>query len=171
MAHYLHRTFVFPLRIRADPARRTPWLILGLGVGHNALCSLLCAAWLTSVGPGYPPGWIGGPAFLLGALVFAAGWALNRWSDAILRALRRPGQGGYSVPQGGPFHWVSCPNYLGELLIWTGWALAAWSPAGLAFALYTAANLVPRAMDHHLWYRRTFPGYPPERRAIIPYFL
>ncbi|MBI4699950.1 MAG: hypothetical protein HY744_02090 [Deltaproteobacteria bacterium] len=36
---------------------------------------------------------------------------------------------------------------------------------------FTAANLVPRARAHHLWYRRTLAGYPPERRAVIPYLL
>jgi len=171
MLHYLDRTFLFPLRMRVDPARTTPWSILALGVGHNALCSTLNAAWLTGVGPGYPPGWLASPAFLGGAALFLAGFALNRWSDAILRGLRRPGEGGYGLPRGGPFRWISCPNYLGEILTWCGWALAAWSPAGAAFALYTAANLVPRAIDHHLWYLRRFPGYPPERRAILPFVL
>ena len=41
--------------------------------------------------------------------------------------------------------------------------------AGLAFAVYTFANLAPRAIDHHTWYRQRFSDYPPERRALIPY--
>ncbi|MFH1467433.1 MAG: DUF1295 domain-containing protein [Pseudomonadota bacterium] len=171
MLHYVHRTFIYPLRMRADPARRTPWLILVLGIGHNALCSVLNASWLTSVGPGYPAGWLASPAFLVGAALFLAGFAINRHADAILRGLRRPGEGGYGLPTGGLYRWVSCPNYLGEILTWCGFALAAWSPAGLAFAVYTAANLVPRAMDHHLWYRRRFRGYPKERRALLPFVL
>ena len=59
----------------------------------------------------------------------------------------------------------------GELLEWTGWAIATWSLAGVSFAVYTAANLVPRALAHHRWYRETFPDYPPGRRAVIPYLL
>jgi hypothetical protein len=43
--------------------------------------------------------------------------------------------------------------------------------AGLAFALYTAANLVPRALRHHAWYRERFVDYPSERKALIPYLL
>jgi protein-S-isoprenylcysteine O-methyltransferase Ste14 len=171
MLHYVHRTFVFPLRMRADPARRTPWLILALGIGHNSLCSVLNAAWLTEVGPGYPADWLCGPAFVGGAALFLAGFAINRHSDAILRGLRRPGEGGYGLPTGGLYRWVSCPNYLGEILTWCGFALAAASPAGLAFAVYTAANLVPRALDHHLWYRRCFSAYPAERCAIFPFVL
>jgi hypothetical protein len=54
---------------------------------------------------------------------------------------------------------------------WTGWALATWSLAGLAFALYTVANLAPRAVDHHAWYRQHFPEYPATRRALIPYII
>ena len=47
----------------------------------------------------------------------------------------------------------------------------AWSLAGLAFALYTTANLAPRAVDHHKWYRDTFPDYPTDRRALVPHVL
>ena len=42
--------------------------------------------------------------------------------------------------------------------------------AGTAFAVYTAANLVPRALDHHRWYQETFPDYP-RRKAIVPGIL
>ena len=54
---------------------------------------------------------------------------------------------------------------------WSGWAVATWSLAGLAFALYTVANLAPRAMANHRWYRETFPDYPSDRRALVPYVL
>ena len=74
----------------------------------------------------------------------------------------------YSVPVGGLFHWVSCPNYLGEIALWIGWALATWSLAGLAFAVWTIANLAPRAVAHHKWYRENFDNYPRNRRALIP---
>lgn len=69
---------------------------------------------------------------------------------------------------GGAFRYVSCPNYLGELLEWFGWALATWSLGGLAFFTYTAANLVPRALSHHRWYRERFADYPAGRKAVIP---
>ena len=55
-----------------------------------------------------------------------------------------------------------------ELIEWTGWAVASWSAGGLAFAVYTAANLGPRAWSTHRWYRRSFPDYPVERKALIP---
>ena len=65
----------------------------------------------------------------------------------------------------------NCPNYLGEMMEWIGWALVAWSMAGFVFVVWTAANLVPRAYAHHQWYRRTFPDYPPERKAFIPFLF
>jgi hypothetical protein len=37
--------------------------------------------------------------------------------------------------------------------------------------LWTFANLVPRAIDHHRWYKRRFDDYPPDRKAVFPYFL
>jgi len=101
-------------------------------------------------------------------VVFFIGLAINWWADEVLRNLRAPGESGYRIPKGGLYELISCPNYFGELLEWFGFALAAWSLPGLAFAVYTAANLVPRALAHHRWYREHFPGYPSSRRALIP---
>src|SRR5207302_1373799 len=89
-------------------------------------------------------------------------------SDRLLARLRHPGETGYRVPHGGLYRFVSCPNYLGEIVEWIGWAVASWSPPGLAFAAWTIANLAPRARAHHAWYRRSFPDYPPARRALVP---
>ena len=48
------------------------------------------------------------------------------------------------------------------------WGWVVMELPALAFALWTAANLIPRALWRHRWYRRTFPDYPPSRRAVIP---
>ncbi|MGB2854987.1 MAG: 3-oxo-5-alpha-steroid 4-dehydrogenase, partial [Dehalococcoidia bacterium] len=90
-------------------------------------------------------------------------------SDGILRRLRTPGETGYKIPRGGLFERVSCANYFGEIIEWCGWAIATWSLPGLAFAVWTAANLVPRARAHHKWYPSQFPDYPQQRRALIPF--
>ena len=63
------------------------------------------------------------------------------------------------------------PNYFGEIIEWAGFALATWSLPGLAFAIYTAANVGPRALSHHRWYREKFGDYPPKRKALIPFVL
>jgi len=58
-----------------------------------------------------------------------------------------------------------------EIIEWCGWALATWTWAGAAFAFFTIANLLPRALSHHRWYREKFPDYPRERKAILPGLL
>ena len=76
--------------------------------------------------------------------------------------------GGYVIPRGGMFRYVSAPNYLGEMMEWLGFAIATWSLTGLSFFVWTVANLGPRAFANHRWYKNRFPDYPPERRALIP---
>jgi 3-oxo-5-alpha-steroid 4-dehydrogenase 1 len=167
--HYLNRAFVYPLRMPPG-GRNMPVTIVALAFLFNVVNAYLNARWISQFGA-YPHAWLGSPQFVAGALLFVGGVAINRRADAELRALRVPGGPRYSMPVGGLFRHVSCPNYSGEMLAWAGWALATWSLAGLAFAVFTAANLLPRALAHHRWYRRTFPDYPAGRRAVIPFVL
>jgi 3-oxo-5-alpha-steroid 4-dehydrogenase 1 len=160
--HYLQRAAVFPFLLRGE-GKRAPLLTVGLGLAFNVVNGLLNGAALV--------GWRPHALLVPGVALFLAGLAINLHSDAVLRALRAPGESGYRIPRGGLFRWVSSANYLGELLEWTGFALAALTPAAAAFALFTAANLVPRAVTHHRWYRARFPDYPAERKAILPYLL
>ncbi len=173
--HYLQRTFVFPFRLR-DAGRRTPWFVVVMGVWFNVVNGYLNGRVLFTLGPEHPASWLYSRQFLTGALVFAAGMALNLHSDSLLRRLRPAGssQGGanaYRIPHGGLFRWISCPNYLGEIIEWIGWAIATGTLAGWSFAAWTAANLVPRAIAHHRWYRKRFPDYPRRRRALIPWLI
>ena len=164
--HYLNRNFVYPLRTRTA-GKRMPVLVVGAGFAFNSINAYVNARFISHIGE-YGLDWLGDPRFLAGLVVFLAGLALNIHSDNILLSLRKPGEAGYSIPRRGAFRYVSCPNYLGELLEWAGWALATWSLGGLAFFVYTAANLVPRARSNHLWYRTKFADYPADRRALIP---
>ena len=75
------------------------------------------------------------------------------------------------IPRGGLFRYLTCPNYFGEMVEWLGWACLTWSLAGLSFFVFTTANLLPRGLTHHRWYREQFPDYPPERRAVLPWVL
>jgi 3-oxo-5-alpha-steroid 4-dehydrogenase 1 len=163
--HYLQRAFVYPFLLRGG--RRMPVLVALLAVCFNLLNAYINARWVSELG-GYPTSWLTDPRFILGVLVFLGGYWMNLSADRTLRRLRAPGDDTYRIPQGGMYRWVSCPNYLGEIVEWCGWALATWSLPGLAFAAYTAANLGPRAIANHRWYRQTFPDYPPRRRALIP---
>jgi protein-S-isoprenylcysteine O-methyltransferase Ste14 len=167
--HYLHRTVIFPLRLRSR-GKTMPLAIVGMGVVFNSLNAYINARWISHFG-GYADSWLADPRFIAGVALFALGALINLSSDEILFRLRRPGETGYAIPRGGLYRWVSCPNYLGEIIEWIGWAVATWSLPGLAFAIYTAANVGPRALAHHRWYRRTFPDYPSERKALLPYLL
>ncbi|HEY8428133.1 MAG TPA: DUF1295 domain-containing protein [Sandaracinaceae bacterium] len=168
--HYVHRTFVFPFRMRIA-GKRISLTVVALGMLFNGINAYVNARWISGFGS-YPSAWLTDPRFLAGAAVFAAGLAINLHSDTVLISLRKPGESGYKIPHGGLYRWVSSPNYLGEIVEWLGWAILTWSLPGLAFAVYTTANLAPRAIANHRWYREKFPGeYPPERRALIPWLL
>ena len=166
--HYGYRALVYPWLMRAR-GKRMPVLVVVLGFAFNVL-----NAWLNmralALGS-YAVAWLSDPRFVTGLALFGAGWLAHVRSDQLLRGLRRPGERHYAIPRGFLFRWVSCPNYLGEMVQWLGWALMTWSGAGFGFALYTAANLGPRAVAHHRWYRATFEDYPADRRALIPLVL
>ena len=167
--HYLYRAFVYPFRRKA--AGEMPALVVAMGMAFNLANGWANAAWLSHLGPPLGPGWLADPRFLVGLGLFAAGLAVNHHSDQVLLDLRARGERGYAVPGRGLHRLVASPNYLGELVEWTGFAVLTWSPAAAVFVFWTAANLVPRALANLRWYRRTFPDYPRQRRALIPYLL
>lgn len=170
--HYFHRTFIYPFTIRVKPEARYRLFLLACGMPFNAVNGAINGWFLSQLGEHlYSTNWLTDIRFIIGLLVFAAGFAMAKHSDAILRNLRKPGESGYKIPYGGAYRFVSCPNYLGEMIQWTGFAIAGWSLAGLAFVAFTASNLIPKAIASHRWYRENFPDYPPERKAVIPGIL
>jgi protein-S-isoprenylcysteine O-methyltransferase Ste14 len=167
MVHYVHRAFVFPFRLRSTHAM--PVVIALASFMFQCVNGYANAAWISELGS-YTSAWLSEPRLWLGVALFVVGEAINLHADTVLIGLRRPGEGGYKVPQGGMYRFVTSPNYLGEIVAWTGWALATWSHAGLAFAVFTVANLAPRAWTHHRWYREKFgEDYPRDRKVLIPF--
>ena len=166
-AHYFHRAFLYPFSLRGA-ARRMPVVVVGMGVVFNLMNAYLNGRWLFHFSSGYGAGWLLDPRFIAGAALFILGYFINRQADLALRALRGEGDSGYRISNSYFHRLVSSPNYLGEIVIWTGWAVATWSLPGLAFAMWTIANLAPRARTNHQWYLETFPDYPPERKALLP---
>jgi 3-oxo-5-alpha-steroid 4-dehydrogenase 1 len=168
--HYVYRAFVFPF-IMGKSEKRFPlsvvlfaWIFNGLNAYANAaFLAGPAAAALDSQPPLL--------RLAIGCLLFAAGFLTHAKADRLLRALRGPGATDYSLPRGWLFDYVVSPNYLGEIIEWGGWAIACWSLPALAFAAFTAANLVPRAMAHRRWYEENFEDFPPERRSVIPFLL
>ena len=167
--HYVYRSFIFPFRRRSTAPMSL--LIPLSGILFNVGNAYLNWHYLTVLRAAYEPSWFADPRFLGGLGLFLTGFVINQHSDWILLHLRRPGETGYKIPYGGLYRLVSCPNYLGELIEWSGWAVLTWSLPGAVFALWTAANLLPRAVAHHRDYQRRFSNYPPERRAVLPFLL
>ena len=166
LAHYVRRTLVYPFRL-PPAARPLPLLIVVSAFLFQLVNVYLNGRWLFELGPERPDAWLLDPRFLAGAVLFVAGSFVNRRADAELLRLRAAGPG-YRIPEGGLFRWISCPHYLGEIVLWIGWAVATWCLPALLFALWTIANLAPRARSHHRFCRERIAGYPRERKVLLP---
>lgn len=171
MLAYGWRGVLYPVLIRGTHGKRVPWLLVLLGATVSAMLAYANGLAIAETWRAYPVRWLWSVRFLYGAVLFLTGMFVSRAADLALINLRRPGDVGHALPRGILFDEVSCPNYLGEMLMWTGWAVLTWSKPGLACATMAVALLLPRAVSHHLWYRRTFPNLPPNRRAIIPFVM
>jgi len=165
-AHYIHRSIIFPLRIKTAK-KKMPILIMLFAVCFNFVNGFINGYWLGNFAS-YTNDWIFDLRFILGVIFFISGFIINKYHDKILIGLRKNSTNGYQIPFGGLFRFISCPNFLGEIIEWVGFALLTWSLPSLAFLVWTFINLVPRALDHHKWYKSKFPEYPINRNAILP---
>jgi hypothetical protein len=170
--HYVNRTLIFPFRLRTS-GKKMPVAIIMMALFFNLVNGTINGYYLGTLSTAtlYPPGYISDPRMISGLILFMVGFYINWQSDHILIHLRKPGEKAYMIPDKGLFKLISCPNHFGEILEWTGFAIMTWSAPGLAFALWTVVNLLPRALQHHRWYKRTFANYPRERKALIPFIL
>lgn len=169
--HYFQRSFIFPLLIKGRS--RMPLSIIIMGITFNTLNALMQGGWIfyVSAPDRYPVSWLWSWQFIAGTAIFFAGMAINIHSDHIIRHLRRPGDTKHYLPRGGMFRYVTSANYFGEVVEWTGFAILTWSWAGAVFALWTFANLAPRAGKIRDRYEAEF-GDEFRRlhlRRIIPY--
>lgn len=146
-----------------------PITIILMGITFNGINSYLQARWIYSFSPAYTFSWLFNPLFIAGIIIFISGFIINMHSDYIIRELRKPRETEYKIPYGGMFRYVSCPSYFGEITEWVGWAIMTWSFPGLVFAVWTFANLAPRARSNHLWYINNFADYPKKRKSLIPF--
>jgi len=170
MLHYFNRSIIFPLRLNTV-GKKMPLLIALFALFFNLVNASLNACYLSSFNELYTWAWFTDPRFIIGSLIFLTGAAINIQSDNILLKLRKPGEKGYKIPQGSLFKYISCPNHFGEIIEWLGFAVLCWNLPALSFFVWTAANLIPRALAHHSWYLEKFSDYPGERKAVIPFIL
>ena len=155
--HYFNRSFIFPMHIRGH--NRMPLSIILMGVLFNTLNAVMQGGWIFYFSPEdyYAKDWLTSWPFILGTIIFFYGMFVNIQSDSIIRHLRKPGDTAHYLPQGGMFRYVTSANYYGEFMEWIGFAILTWSWSGAVFALWTFANLAPRASRIYNMYCREFP--------------
>ena len=169
--HYFQRTFIFPFLMRGKS--RMPLTIVLMGVVFNLINACMQGGWIFYLSPHgmYTGVWVKTPQFIIGTVVFFAGMIINMHSDKVIRHLRKPGDTKHYFPHKGMYRYVTSANYFGEFVEWCGFAILTWSLAGAVFALWTFANLAPRAARIHKRYLQEFPDemakYRPKR--IIPF--
>lgn len=170
--HYTNRTLIYPLRIKPTE-KKMPLVIMLNAILFNLMNAGLNGYFLAELADSsaYSKDWLTTPQFIFGGFMFVVGVMINWKSDTILINLRKPGETGYKIPKGFLFDYVSSPNLFGELVEWTGFALMAWNLPALTFVVWTFANLVPRAKNHHDWYHKKFDNYPKNRKAIFPFIF
>lgn len=168
-AHYIHRSIVFPLRLKTK-GKKMPVVIMMLAIVFNCLNGFFIGYYLRNFDT-HNSLWFGDFRFIAGLVLFSTGMVLNILSDTMLIRLRNSSDNSYKIPRGFLFVFVSCPNHLGEIVEWLGFALLCWNLPALSFFVWTIANLLPRSLAHHRWYQQRFPEYPAKRKAVIPYII
>ena len=167
--HYFNRTFVFPFRLHTK-GKKMPLLVVGSGIFFN-LANGFSLGYYFAHFAHYTSAWFTDARFVIGVVLFFTGMFINWKADDILIHLRKPNETHYVIPSKWLFEYISCPNLFGELMEWLGFAILCWNLPALCFFIWTAANLIPRAISHHRWYKNKFSDYPDHRYAIIPFLV
>ena len=170
LSHYVYRTFVYPFRTN-NPSKPFPVVIALMGFLFNILNGIINGVYLFEIRVIENTEWLISSVFIVGLGLFIAGMLVNKKGESDFKRLVRSDVNTYVMPSGGLLDTISNPHYFGELIQWLGWAVLCWSPAGFAFFIFTFANLFPRAILNHRWYKKEFPDFPPGRKAIIPYLI
>ena len=119
----------------------------------------------------YTSDWFTSIQFIVGTLIFLTGMLINMDSDSVIRHLRKPGDTRHYIPKKHLYKYVTSANYFGEVTEWVGYAILTWSPAGLLFAIWTFANLAPRAKALTEKYEEEFGDEYKElhKKHLIPF--
>jgi 3-oxo-5-alpha-steroid 4-dehydrogenase 1 len=169
LSHYVHRTFIYPFR-QSGREKPYPVILVAMAFVFNILNGFANGYGIFYISE-YHISWLWSWQFITGVLLFIAGFYINKTADRKLRAMRSLNPQEYVIPRGWLFEKISSPHYFGEIIEWGGWAVMTWSLPGLAFFVFTFANLFPRAISSHKWYKANFNDYPQGRKAIIPFII
>lgn len=149
-----------------------PLGIVAMGIAFNLLNACMQGGWIFYVAPeGYYTN-----EWLLSPRPRRNGRLLRRHGDQHPFGPDHPppaqtGDTAHYLPRGGMFRYVTSANYFGEIVEWTGFAILTWSASGAVFALWTFANLVPRADAIYKRYAELFGDElrKERRKRVIPF--
>ena len=168
--HYFHRSLIFPFMTRTKN-KKIPIVIVLMGLFFNVINAGLNGYWMSHFFEGQKLTPLLTFRFGFGIFMFVVGMYINIRADYKLINLRSKPTNGYKIPRGWMFEYISCPNYFGEILEWSGFVIIAWNLPALSFLIWTMANLIPRALASHKWYKQYFVDYPQNRKALFPGIL
>ncbi|KAH7906644.1 3-oxo-5-alpha-steroid 4-dehydrogenase-domain-containing protein [Hygrophoropsis aurantiaca] len=200
LIHYLNRALISPLRTpsRSKSHIIVPLSAVSFNLVNGALMGAYISspAATTFLAEAFER-----PLFWVGISLWSAGLVGNILHDEILLNIRRnakaKGKGKsddhgdkqpkehYAIPHGYLYSYISYPNYFCEWIEWLGFALAAAPMPPLTsfaavmndiqppwlFFLSEVLLMISRAYKGHKWYHQKFPGYPKERKAVIPFIF
>ncbi len=169
LLHYFHRAFVFPFLLRGK--NKMPVAIMSMAILFNFLNASIQGEWILYLSPVgmYTTDWLLTPQFIIGTVMFFAGIGTNLHFDHVIRNLRKPGDTRHYLPEKGLYKYVTSANYFGEIVEWIGFAILTWSLAGVVFAVWTCANLIPRANAIYKRYKYEFGDKVGNRKRVIPF--
>ena len=155
LSHYIHRTTIYPFT-QSGRNKSYPLILVCFAIIFNSLNGFVNGYGIFHL-LNYSLSWLISWQFITGSIIFVSGFIINKKSDEMFRKMRSENPAEYVIPEGWLFKYISCPHYFGEMLEWGGWAVLTWSLPGLAFFVFTFANLFPRAISSHKWYKNNFP--------------
>jgi 3-oxo-5-alpha-steroid 4-dehydrogenase 1 len=169
LAHYIHRTLIYPFS-QSGRDKSYPFILVCMAFIFNCFNGFINGFGVFHL-LAFTDSWLSSWQFVSGIILFVTGFIINKTADEKFRGLRSQKSSEYIQPEGWLFRYISCPHYFGEIIEWAGWAVMTWSLPGLAFFIFTFANLFPRGVSSHKWYKTHFAGYPADRKAVIPFIV
>lgn len=109
--------------------------------------------------------------------IFLFFWYKQYESNMIFINLRKDKKGNVAtekhlMPSGGWFKYLSSPHMTAEVgLYLTLFILLSKNTSYIYCLLWVVTNQLSNALLTHQWYKETFPKYPKERKAFIPFIL
>jgi steroid 5-alpha-reductase len=177
LIHYIHRTFIFPFIIHSSKNNPLEITLMAFTFcTFNAIMINRSIFYYINYENSF---WL---YYIYGLITFVCGMHINMFSDYSMIKQRnnnneKTSGSKYIIPRGFMYELISCPNYFGELTEWLGFFILSNTFSGLVFFISTFANLFPRALQYHNWYKEKFKEQfnsdkdLMERKAIVPFLL